>query len=164
MVNVSLKLSEADVTISTQIKDVARELLRQKEVELVLGFEMGSLPLRFTPSFIRREEDVDRLIWNSFCSNNLAKYLPKRSEKTAIIAKACDVRAIVELIKENQVSREQLVIVGVPYHGMLDTRRIATAVGHKEILAVVEEDEVIIIQCSNDYTEVLLKKDYLCRW
>ena len=162
MVSVSLKLSEADVAISAQIKDVARKLLRQKEVELVIGFELGSLPLRFTPTFIRREEDVDRLIWNSFCGNNLAKYVSKRSEKTAIIAKACDVRAIVELIKEHQVSREQLVIVGVPYHGMLDHRRLEAAVGQREILAVVEEEELIILQ-GNDFTEVLQKKDYLCR-
>ncbi|MFC1994520.1 4Fe-4S dicluster domain-containing protein [Chloroflexota bacterium] len=162
MPEVALKLREADVAISTQIREVARQLLRQKEVELVIGFELGSLPLRFTPCFIRSEDEVDRLIWNSFCSNNLAKYLVKRPEKVAVIAKGCDVRAIIELIKENHISRDQVVIVGVPYHGMVDRRRIEAELEGREVLAVEERDEEIILK-GDGFTTVLDRNDYLCR-
>ena len=162
MINTSLKLREADLVVSNQIREVAQNLLRQNEVELVIGFEQGTVPLRFTPCFIRNEEDVDRLIWNSFCTNNLAKYLPKRTEKVAVVAKACDVRAIIELIKENQISREQVVIIGVPYHGMVDRRRIEAELEGKEILAVEEKDDNLILK-GDGFTKVLDRKDYLCR-
>ena len=39
--------------------------------------------------------------------------------RTAVIAKGCDSRAIGELIKENQIARERLVIIGVPCEGMV---------------------------------------------
>lgn len=162
MINTSLKLKEADLAISDQIREAARRLLQQKEVELVIGFEQGTLPLRFTPCFIRNEEDVDRLVWNSFCSNNLAKYLIKRSEKVAVVAKACDVRAIIELIKENQISRDQVVIIGVPYSGMIDRRRIEAELEGKEILAVEEKGDNIILE-GNGFTKVLDRNKYLCR-
>ena len=69
---------------------------------------------------MRREGDVDRLIWDGFCEIDLASYLPKRKEKAAIVAKGCDSRAIVELIKENQIARDQVFIIGVPCEGMID--------------------------------------------
>ena len=136
-----LKLREADLAISDQIREAARTLLEQQQVELVIGFEQGSLPLRFTPCFVRRVEDVDKLVWNSFCTNNLAEYLPKRSERVAVVAKGCDARAIIELIKENQISRDQVVIIGVPYHGMVDRRRIESELEGKEwqMLSVTKE-------------------------
>ena len=162
MINTSVKLKEADLAISDQIREAARRLLQQKEVELVIGFEQGTLPLRFTPCFIRNEEDVDRLVWNSFCSNNLAKYLIKRTEKVAVVAKGCDVRAIVELIKENQISRDRVVIIGVPYCGMVDRRRIEAELEGKEILAVEEKGDNIILE-GNGFTKVLDRNKYLCR-
>jgi len=162
MITTSLKLREADLAISDQIREAARKLLHEKEVELVIGYEQGTLPLRFTPCFIRNEEDVDRLIWNSFCNNNLAQYLVKRKEKVAVVAKACDVRAIVELIKENQISRDQVVIIGVPYSGMVDRRRIEADLEGKEILAVEEKDDDLILS-GDGFTKVLNRNDYLCR-
>ena len=162
MTRTSLKLREADLAISDQIREAARKLLQQNEVELVIGFEEGSVPLRFTPCFVRKEEDVDKLVWNSFCTNNLAKYLPKRSGRVAVVAKACDVRAIIELIKENQISRDQVVIIGVPYHGMVDRRRIEAELEGKEVLEVEEQDDSLILK-GDGFTKVLNRHDYLCR-
>jgi hypothetical protein len=51
---------------------------------------------------------------------NLAVYLPGMSGRTGIVAKGCDTRSIVELIREKQVKREDLVILGVPCRGMID--------------------------------------------
>ncbi len=157
-----LKLREADQAISDQIREAARTLLQQQEVELVIGFERGTLPLRFTPCFVRNVEDVDRLVWNSFCTNNLARYLPKRSGRVAVVAKSCDVRAIIELIKEKQISRDQVVIIGVPYYGMVDRRRIEAELEGKEVLAVEEEGDSLILR-GDGFTKVLDRHDYLCR-
>ena len=103
-----------------KIQDIARKLLKEKKVDVVIGFEKGTLSSSATPCFIRNPDKADRLIWNSFCGNNLANYLPKRKDKIGIVAKGCDSRSIVVLIQENQIKREQLYIIGVPCEGMTD--------------------------------------------
>jgi ferredoxin len=78
------------------------------------------------------------------------------------VAKGCDVRAIVELIKENQITRDQIVIIGVPYSGMVDRRRIEAELDGKEILAVEEKGDDIILK-GDGFTKVLDRNEYLCR-
>lgn len=146
--------------LSNQIREAARKLLQQREVELVIGFEQGTLPLRNTPCFIRGQEEAERLIWDSFCDNNLANYLVKRQEKVAIVAKGCDVRAIVELIKEKQVTREQVIIIGIPCQGMVDRRRIEAELEGKEILEIGERDDKLILK-GDGFTRVLNWNEYL---
>ena len=114
--------------ITKEIRDVARKLLRDKQVDVVIGFERGSMPLRRRPCFVRKEEDADRLVWDGWCENTLATYLPKRKEKAAIVAKGCDSRAVVELIKENQVQRDQIIVIGVACGGMLDRAKVEASV------------------------------------
>lgn len=146
--------------LSNSVRKAARKLLRQKEVNLLIGFEQGTMPLHSTPCFIRNESETDRLIWDSFCDNNLAKYLVKGLEKVAIIAKGCDVRAIVELIKEKQLPREQVVIIGIPCQGMVDRRRIEAELGGKEIRGVEEQGDKLILK-GDSFTKVLNRDEYL---
>jgi formate dehydrogenase subunit beta len=145
---------------SNKIREVAQKLLRQKEVDFVIGFEQGTLPLRSTPCFIRNEEETERLIWDSFCENNLAKYLVKRPEKVAIISKGCDARAIVELIKEKQIQREQVVIIGIPCQGMFDRRKIEAELEGKEILEAQEQNDRLILM-GDGFTKGLNRNEYL---
>ena len=44
-----------------------------------------------------------------------------------IAAKGCDLRSIVALVKERQVQRDGLVVVGVPCRGMIDRRKVESA-------------------------------------
>ena len=111
------------------IRGKARELLASGEVRLVLGYQAGTVPFRTAPAFLRAPEDADRLVWNPFCTNNLAVYLPsvaRAGGPVAVIAKGCDARSIVTLIQEHQVPRERVVILGVPCTGMAETMRLAT--------------------------------------
>ena len=146
--------------VSKQIREAARKLLEENEVELVIGFEQGSLPLRATPCFIRRAQDVDRLVWNSFCENNLATYLPKKKGRIGIVAKGCDSRSIVGFLKEKQIERENLVIIGVPCEGMIDRKAVKERLGGREILAVEEDPEGIVVK-GDDYEEKMEKRDLL---
>jgi len=65
---------------------------------------------------------------DGWCENTLAAYLPKRKEKAAIVAKGCDSRAVVELIKEKQVPRDQVIVIGVPCRGMIDRAQVEASV------------------------------------
>ena len=104
----------------------ARSLLENQEVDVVIGYAEGSDSTRTTPVFIRDSKEVHRLVFNERCINSLPVYLNKRHEyprkgwkRTAIIGKGCDIRAITQLIAENQLTRDQVHIIGVPCQGVV---------------------------------------------
>ncbi len=110
--------------ITKKIKELAREALESGKAEVVIGFGEGSLPGRYVPVFITKPEDVERLVWGPFTENNLARYLKDFKGKVAICAKGCDSRSIVALLKEKQLDRENLYIIGVPCGGVVDRVRL----------------------------------------
>lgn len=146
--------------LNNEIREVARGLLRDGKAHIVIGFEQGSISLRGRPCFVRSEKDVEKLVWNGFCETNVARYLPKRKGKLAIVAKGCDSRALVELIKENQVVRDQLFIIGVSCEGMIDRRRIEAEIGNNSITALEEGEENLTLR-TGDSEKVLNRKEYL---
>ncbi len=132
--------------LDSAIQDLAKKLLEEKKVDLVVGFAGGSLPLRSTPCFIRRPEDASELIWNYSCENNLANYLRRREGRVAVVAKGCDVRSIVALINENQINRENVYIIGVPCSGMVDRAKADEAVDGRDILEVEDKGDTLVIR------------------
>jgi len=110
------------------IRETAARLLREGQAAVVLGYEAGSVPFRTAPAFIERAEEAGRLVWNRFCANNLAVYLPrlKGVGRIALLAKGCDARSAVTLIQEHQIPREQLLILGLPCEGMVDVDRLVS--------------------------------------
>ena len=57
--------------IQDNMREVAKNLLKEKEVDVIIGYTKGTFPLSSAPIMIRREEDVDKLIWNNLCYVNL---------------------------------------------------------------------------------------------
>lgn len=146
--------------LTLKIREAARELLRDGKAQIVIGFEQGSLPMRSRPCFIRKEEDVEKLVWNSFCEANLAGYLPKRKGKIGVVAKGCDSRALVELIKENQIARDQLVIIGVACDGKIDRNRIEAEMSGETIVEIEEHDDILTVRGKHS-EKVFQRKEYL---
>jgi len=128
----------------TQIRETARRLLEEGRVELVLGFEAGPVALRNAPCFVRRADEAGRLTWDRFCGLNLAVFLNGETRRVAVMAKGCDSRAILGLLKERRIVRDRLVIVGVPCEGMVDRAKVERLVGTTEIEAAHIEGEKII--------------------
>ena len=126
---------------------------------MVIGFRKGTLPMMNEPCFAGTPEDVDQFVWDSNCGINLANYLTNRKEKIGIVAKGCDTRNIVTHIVENKISREQLVVIGVPCKGMIDKHKIATLFGD-EIQDVTENGEKILVTTGGKET-TLNKSDVL---
>src|SRR5512136_624002 len=101
--------------VQRKIREAAKELLTRKEVDLVIGFGEGSLPLRATPLFARTPEEAEHLVWNSFCDNNLATYLHKfNRSKIGIVVKGCEARSVIALSLEKRFQPGQVVLIGVP--------------------------------------------------
>lgn len=107
-----------------RIREIAKDLLESKRVEVVIGYGEGAVGNSTTPAFISKPEDVGKLIWNDRCYYNLVNYLMKPEVKAkgtpAIVVKGCDARSIIGLIAENQLKREEMVIIGVPCTGVIN--------------------------------------------
>lgn len=133
--------------IAERIRREASQLLEKGEVELVVGFRKGSIPMVSRPWLARTPQEAAELHWDGFCNLNLANYLTKRKGKTAVVAKGCDTRSLVLHIQEHQITRDQVVILGVPCQGMLDRRKLQQAAGPgREILEVQELDGSVEIR------------------
>ncbi|MGQ9533324.1 MAG: 4Fe-4S ferredoxin [Desulfotomaculales bacterium] len=128
-----------------KIREIAAGLLRDGKVDVVIGYGPGTLPLRSTPLFARTVEEAERLIWDATCGNNLAVYLPGRKDRVGIVVKGCDSRAVVQLIHENQIAREQVFVIGVPCAGIIDRRQVEAAV-EREITVAREEGPELVVE------------------
>ncbi|MEA3254760.1 MAG: 4Fe-4S dicluster domain-containing protein [Candidatus Altiarchaeota archaeon] len=103
--------------IEKGIRKHAKELLKKGKVAYVIGYEQSGKD-RVRPFFAKSPGDADRLVWNKSCMNNLAVYLLENKKRVGIVAKGCDSRAIVELIKANQIKRDEIYIIGIPCEGV----------------------------------------------
>lgn len=111
-----------------EIVEAAKKLLEGEVVTTVLGFTEGGVEGQALPLFAERPEEAERLVWNDRCLPPLAAYLPgpaglvkqQSDEKIALVAKPCDARAVANLIVENQLTREQVHIIGLECAGMKD--------------------------------------------
>jgi ferredoxin len=142
-----------------KIREIARRLLKECRVDMVIGFQKGSMPMMNEPCFVKNSEDVDRLVWDANCGINLANYLTDRDEKIALVAKGCDSRNIVTHIIENKIKRDQLYVIGVPCKGMIDKRKV-TAAYDGEIIDVVENEGNVIVK-GRGFDGVLKKEEVL---
>jgi len=92
-------------------------------VNAVLGYEAGPRGVR--PVFVLEITDCDRLIFDHRCVHNLAAYLsPRRTHVAAlgrlgVVIKGCDARAVAGLIRESQLKREDVVLIGVRCGGVV---------------------------------------------
>ena len=142
-----------------KIKEISTRLLKECQVEMVIGFRKGTVPMMNEPHFAKSAEAVEDFVWDSNCGINLCNYLTNRSEKIAIIAKGCDSRNIVTHIIENKIKRDQLVIIGVPCKGMMDKRKIS-AMFEGEIGEVIENENDVTVK-GEGFEKTLNKKDVL---
>ncbi len=143
-----------------EIREIVRQLLAEKRVDVAIGFERGTLPLRASPVFIRKAADAERLIWDCFCANSLANYLTTlKNQRVAIVAKGCDSRSIVALIQERQIQREQVTIVGIPCPRMVNHRKVMEEAEGK-ILYASQEGQNLYVE-GKDFRQILHTNDFL---
>ncbi len=150
------KLNLDNQKIQEKMREVARNLLKEKKVDLIIGYSEGTVPLSSAPVFIRKEEEVDKLIWNNLCYVNLAKYLiPNIKEnvdgklvdlKVGIISKGCVARSIIHLMVEHQIKKENITIIGIKCNGIINRRKIEKEVGAEEIIETYLLDDNFIVK------------------
>lgn len=122
--------------IERAIRDQAGKWLSSGEIKYFIGYGMGSQSHFAHPVFVHSAEKVDALVWNNACVGNLTKYLveevqtkPARGKEpdtrpVGIVVKPCDSKTIIELIKENIVTRERIRIIGITCEGVVSPKKI----------------------------------------
>ena len=104
------------------VREIARKWLADGTVEAMVGWEQGTYRDKTSPVIIRKAEDAGRLIFNDRCTNNLVTYFKREPVKgmasVGIVAKGCDIKALIGLIQESQVPREKVKILAVTCPGV----------------------------------------------
>ena len=127
-----------DITIYSAVTEAVRteaeRILSAGEVSAVVGYAAARRQGSAQPIVISRADDAHKLIFTPASVNNLAVYLTKakkeipKTGKIGIVVKGCDLKAIVGLLGESQLKRENLYLIGVPCAGVLaSTVQPATA-------------------------------------
>lgn len=149
-----------------KLKEIARSLLTEGKVDVILAYGEGSLPFRSIPIFIEKPEDVERMVFNPFCHHNLAKYIPQeRDRRMGIVALGCTSRSLAILLQERQVERDMLYIIGVSCPQMVDAKKLEKRVNLRKVEEVKEEGNEIVIEPGDiriARKEILFKSCELC--
>lgn len=156
--------------IENSMRETARTLLKEKTVDVIIGYTNGTVPLSSAPIMITKEDDVDKLIWNNLCYVNLAKYLvpripqlidPEKGDlKVGIISKGCVGRALIHLSVEKQINLENIKMIGIPCNGIINRKRIEKEIGEKEILEVFASGNDIVVK-GKDFEQKFSFEEYI---
>ena len=116
------------------LRETVARLLAEGTVQLVLGWERGTSPLRTTPLFAREPEDAERLVYDPTCDQNLAGYVGRIKEhRVALVARPCEARALVEQLRENRITRDRMLAIGLSCPGMISRRALALRLANRVI-------------------------------
>jgi len=129
------------------IRERAAALIKDGTVSYIIGWRGTRFPDRTAVFFARTKEDAKELVWNEYSVPLTSKYLMDDrwpDAKIGILARGCDSKAVNRMLKDNQIARENLYIIGLPCEGKADDRclscRRKDPVIYDELLWEPEED------------------------
>lgn len=111
--------------VTEAIQTEARRILSEGEVTAIVGYTAARRKGSAQPVVITDPSDAAKLFFSPACVNNLSVYLTKakkeihRRGKIGVVVKGCDLKALVGLMGESQLRREELYLIGVPCAGVL---------------------------------------------
>ena len=117
--------------LTAALRESAASLLAEGQVAVVVGHAEGPLPGQTVPAFATTPEEAGQLVWDERCAANLAVHLPealrrRRGEgKIGLVVKSCDEKAVGGLLRENQLTRDDVVLIGAPCDGVWPDGKLA---------------------------------------
>jgi formate dehydrogenase subunit beta len=142
-----------------KLREIVKKLLSEETIEYFVGYCEGTEPYHVVPCFVAKEDQVEKLVWNPLSAQNLSKYVLQARDlegRVGILVKGCDARAIVELVKQNQIEREKIVAIGVPCQGQVDPKRLEEVVGLplEEVKGVEDVGDAFLIRLGEEERKV----------
>lgn len=146
-----------------------KDLFASGRIECFLGYQKGTVKFKSAPLIARGKEDLPELAFDDFSPLNLTFYLKEIKGKVGILVKGCDSRSLISLIKEGQIKREELYIIGLPCPGQIDLKKVALVSSGEmeEVREIIRQGEDILIRCRGEekkipLPQVLLRKGLSC--
>ncbi len=164
------------------LRKTAAEVVSRDDVKYLIGWRPGTYGYRVAPGFVEDGAGAAELIFSPLCTANLATYLtlseklpvPRGQEpdsrKVALMVKGCDSRAVVQLLVEKGLKREQVVVIGCPCPGMVDEALLAEKypAGADPVELKWNGDGFLLLQEGRETLvprdELLAEKCRLCRY
>jgi coenzyme F420-reducing hydrogenase delta subunit/ferredoxin len=115
--------------ICSNLQKAATEVLTTGRAGVVIGYGAGTLEDQTVPVLISDATECETLVWGRGCRNNLSTYVGSAledHERVAVVAKTCDLGALTGLVREGQVRRDQMLVIGVQCPGVSDGGELAT--------------------------------------
>lgn len=113
------------VAVTEAIRNEAERILTEGQVSAIVGYTVGRRKDSVQPIIVSDAVWAAKLVFTPASVNNLALYLTKakkeipKNGRIGIVVKGCDLKALVGLIGESQLKREELYLIGVPCVGVL---------------------------------------------
>ena len=127
----TLQSQQNTAELQNELQKTVKELLESNKVAVVIGYgQLGRTDNigganddgknddgDVGPVFITQADQTGQIVWNDQCLANLTVYLTrkeiKKLGKSCIIVKGCDAKTLAILETENQIDRDEIVVVGV---------------------------------------------------
>ena len=153
------------------LKYEAKKVLDEGRVKYIIGYKKGTNGLMSVPAFVKKPEDVEKLIWDPTCIYNLTRFLDDEKRNKArqkepdqrpvgVILKGCDSRALNVLLQEEFIKRDDVYVIGVSCEGkgVVDEEKLYKHVKDKKVTEIEfgEKDNFII---TTDNGEVDVQAD-----
>jgi len=98
-----------------QVRQKAKEILEKKEADGILGLKKGLWDV-IHPHVFTSPAEIDALVIEpKWLLSKMARAILREKPQTwrlAVVVRGCDERAVVELIKRNQIDRDRLLTIG----------------------------------------------------
>ncbi|MGQ9721135.1 MAG: Coenzyme F420 hydrogenase/dehydrogenase, beta subunit C-terminal domain [Candidatus Jordarchaeum sp.] len=134
------------------IQTILRKTLENKLAEKVVSFQEKKDRYSLVPVIIEQPDQINSIPLSQFSAyylsglNSVPKYIQqnlKNAEKVVVIAKPCDVRAIVELAKRKQINLDNLVILGEECQGKISPKKVQKNLEEEQVDASKVTNEMI---------------------
>lgn len=107
--------------LRANLRAAASELLSSGRAAAVVGYRAGSLEGRLVPVTVTDAAGCRLLEWGPGSLNNLATYAKaalEKADRVALVVKTCDLGAVTGLIREGQIAREKVQLIGIQCQGV----------------------------------------------
>jgi len=142
----------------------AKEMLESGEVNRVIGWKKGDFYYDNSPATFTLD-NIDELVYNSFCGANLSKYLvaeSKKEGKVLIFLKPCDTYSFNQLLSEHRINKDNIYVIAIECQGKLDIDKVQKKV-NDAIVSVDEEGFNIKVKTLMDEIELPKYEYYLTK-
>jgi ferredoxin len=104
-----------------ELRARAKELFDKDEIDLLVAWRADPETGAVKPHVFKQGDDLEQMVFDDRCVHNLVTFLPEVSghnRRTGVVLKGCDGRALVTLLAEKRLKRDNLHIIAVACDGV----------------------------------------------